>query len=83
MVGPLQSLAAELAEYGTGLPFDTLSLGYSPAPNTAGNLKMILRLCDEAETLATKMRTNIPLGYPLGLHAATKAIINQELKQAG
>jgi hypothetical protein len=80
MVGPLQSLATILADYGTGLPFDKLSLGYSSAPNAAGNLKMILRLNDEAATLATKMGADLPPGYPLGLHAATKAIVAQELE---
>jgi hypothetical protein len=80
MLGPLQSIAGRLAEYGSGLPFDRLSLGYSPAPDHAGNLQFISRLSREADTLAHKMRSDLPTGYPLELHQATSAILNAELK---
>ncbi len=76
MVGPLQSLAAALAEYGTGLPFDRLSIGYAPAPDRAGNMAFIRRLSAEADTLARKMGDGLPPGYPLGLHEATLAVLD-------
>jgi hypothetical protein len=79
MLGPLQSIAGRLAEYGSGLPFDRLSLGYSPAPDHAGNLQFILRLSQEADTLAHKMRAELPPGYPLELHQATSELVNTEL----
>jgi hypothetical protein len=82
MVGPLQSIATELTKYGSGLPFDRLSLGYSPAPDAAGNLLFIKRLSDEANTLAHKMRDELPPGYPLNLHKATSALIEEELAKA-
>jgi hypothetical protein len=75
MLGPLRSIAGRLAEYGSGLPFDRLSLGYSPAPDPAGNLQFIGRLSREADTLARKMQTELPPGYPLELHQATSALI--------
>ena len=79
MTGPLQSIGGRLAEYGSGLPFDRLSLGYAPAPDHAGNLRFVLRLSREADTLAHKMRSDLPPGYPLELHQATSAILNTEL----
>lgn len=79
MTGPLQSIGGRLAEYGSGLPFDRLSLGYAPAPDPAGNLRFVLRLSREADTLAHKMRSDLPPGYPLELHQATSAIVNAEL----
>jgi hypothetical protein len=79
MLGPLQSIAGKLVEYGSGLPFDRLSLGYSPAPDDVGNLRFILRLSAEADTLANKMRADLPPGYPLELHQATSILINSEL----
>jgi hypothetical protein len=77
MLGPLQSIAGRLADYGSGLPFDRLSLGYSPAQDSAGNLRFIGRLSQEADTLAHKMRSDLPPGYPLELHQATSALISQ------
>jgi hypothetical protein len=79
MLGPLQSIANRLTEYGSGLPFDRLSLGYAPAPDDAGNLRFIGRLSSEADTLAHKMRLDLPPGYPLELHQATLALVNAEL----
>jgi hypothetical protein len=61
------------------IAFDRLSLGYSPAPDHAGNLQFISRLSQEANTLAHKMRAELPPGYPPELHQATLAIINAEL----
>ena len=83
MVGPLQSLANGLAEYGTGLPFDILSMGYSPAPDHAGNLQMIRKLSEEADTFAKKMDAGLPAGYPIQLHRATATIIDAEIKRLG
>jgi rubrerythrin len=79
MLGPLRSVAGRLAEYGSGLPFDRLSLGYSPAPEPAGNLRFIGRLSREADTLAHKIGPDLPPGYPLELHQATSALLNMEL----
>jgi hypothetical protein len=79
IIAPLQSIAGRLAEYGSGLPFDRLSLGYSPAPDPAGNLRFIGRLSREADTLAHKMQSDLPPGYPLELHQATSALINMEM----
>jgi hypothetical protein len=79
MLGALQSIAGRLAEYGSGLPFDRLSLGYAPAPDPAGNLRFIGRLSQEADTLAHKIGADLPTGYPLELHQATSALINMEL----
>ena len=83
MLGPMQSIAGRLAEYGSGLPFDRLSLGYSPAPDHAGNLLFISRLSQEADTLAHKMSSGLPPGYPLELHQATSEIVNIELNAIG
>ncbi|MDP6436326.1 MAG: ferritin-like domain-containing protein [Gammaproteobacteria bacterium] len=80
---PLQSIAGLLAEYGTGLPFDVLSIGYAPAPDHVGNLEFILRLSEEADTFANKMKSDLPANYPLGLHAATKRVLEAEIRRLG
>ena len=84
MLGSLQPLAGRLAEkYGSGLPFDRLSLGYSPATDPAGNLRFIVRLSEEADILAHKIGADLPPGYPPELHQATLALIKTELKKMG
>jgi len=84
MLGVLKSLGRGLAgEYGSGLPFDRLSLGYSPAADHAGNLRFIARLSQEADTLAHKIGADLPTGYPLELHKATLAITKTELSAIG
>ena len=75
MIGPLQSLAKRLSERGSGLPFDRLSLGYSPAADRNGNLRLISRLSSEADALARGLGDQLPADYPLGMHAATLSII--------
>ena len=79
MIGPLHALSIRLAEYGTGLPFDRLSVGYSPAPDHAGNLLFIRRLSNEADALAHDIQSNLPDTYPLGIHQATSALIDSQL----
>jgi hypothetical protein len=80
MLGALQSIGGRLAEeHGSGLPFDNLSLGYSPAADHAGNLRFIGRLSQEADTLAHKIGADLPPGYPPELHQATSALIKTEL----
>jgi len=80
MVGPLQTLARKLTELGTGLPFDVLSLGYSPAPEAAGNLRFIQRLSREAYSLAQKLKPTLPADYPIDIDLATSELIKAELK---
>ncbi len=81
MRGPLQSLAGILAEYGTGLPFDVLSIGYAPAPSYKGNLEFILRLSEEADTFARKMKKDLPASYPRNLHTSTKGVLEAEMRR--
>jgi hypothetical protein len=81
MRGPLQSLAGILAEYGTGLPFDVLSIGYAPAPSHKGNLEFILRLSEEADTFARKMKKDLPASYPRNLHTSTKGVLEAEMRR--
>lgn len=83
MVGPMQSLAHQLATLGYGLPFDVLSLGYAPGPDPAGNLQFIIRMADEADTLAKKIESTLPVGYPSQINAATRELVRAELEKYG
>jgi hypothetical protein len=83
MIGPMQSLAFELAALGAGLPFDVLSLGYAPGPDPVGNLRFIDRISREADTLAQKIKPTLPAGYPLQIHRATHELIRSELEKYG
>ena len=81
MIGPLQSLAGELAKYGTGLPFDQLSVGYSPARDAVGNVDVIRRLSVEADTFVQRLGDDLPANYPTGLHKATLAVLDGEAER--
>jgi hypothetical protein len=80
MAGPLQSIAGKLAELGTGVPFDILSLGYAPASDNSGQLQFINRLSQEAHTLAQTLKPLMPADYPLDIHAATAELIRLEMQ---
>lgn len=64
MRGPLFSLAKALPRYGTGLPFDPLSLGFSAGCDRPCNLAVTARLVAEAEQRARK-QPNLPTDFDI------------------
>lgn len=80
MVGPLQSLASRLADLGAGVPFDSLSLGYSPSIRDEENLLFLEHLSREAASVALALRKSLPATYPLAIETATHEFIRLQLE---
>ena len=66
MRGPLFSLAKALPRYGVGMPFDPLSLGFSPGCDRHCNLALTARLVTEAELRASK-ESNLPADFDVAV----------------
>lgn len=64
MLSPLRALGPELARRGYGIPFDRLSLGYSPSRNLTDNLGFAIQLQAEAIEIRRKVESHLPSAYP-------------------
>ncbi len=64
MLLPLKSLGSELAKRGYGIPFDRLSLGYSPSQNAAENIGFAIQLQKEADQVRNNIIRHLPADYP-------------------
>lgn len=64
MLSPLKSIGSALAKRGYGLPFDRLSLGYSPSRNPADNLGFAIQLQTEANKIRMTLEGHLPPDYP-------------------
>lgn len=64
MMTLFQGVAMELPKYGYGMPFDRLSLGYSPFPQAYDNLLLAVRFQEEAQQLTQKLGSDLPANYP-------------------
>ena len=71
MTGPLFRLGRHLATLGTGLPFDPLSMDYSPGTNIAATLRILRHLLSEAEQHTTALRAHLPATYPFTTNQQT------------
>ncbi len=71
MQGPIMGLAAELASRGAGMPFEQLSMGYSPALDEQQSLYFLLRMLREAKAEEAALKADLPPDYPAGVTAAT------------
>lgn len=71
MQGPIMGLAAELASRGAGMPFEQLSMGYSPALDEQHSLYFLLRMLREAKAEEAALKADLPPDYPAGVTAAT------------
>ena len=66
MMGPFWSIMRHLPTLGTGMPFDPLSLGYSPGIDTAANCQFIRRILEEANELERWLADALPQDFPQG-----------------
>ena len=64
MLGPIYALARHMPRYGLGLPFDPLSMGYSPGLDQMGVMRIALHMLDEANQLASTLEPHLPEDYP-------------------
>lgn len=67
MMGPLKIIGQTLAQNGSGLPFDKLSLGTSPCCSRQNNLDFCVRLLREAATVSRSLGHALPTNYPEGI----------------
>ena len=63
MMTGLWPLATELPRLGAGIPFDTLSMGYSPGAGKEQSRKVILSLAREAQDFARTIEALLPARY--------------------
>ena len=77
MQGPVMSLAAALALRGSGMPFERLSVGYSPTLDEQGSLYFILRMIDEARNLESDAKGDLPSDYSESITAFTAGELAQ------
>ena len=64
MTGPLWSLMLILPSKGCGVPFDHLSMGYSPGHDEWQNVRFLERLLGEADQLETLLSDQLPEDFP-------------------
>jgi hypothetical protein len=76
MLGPLWSLARHLPTIGGGMPFDHLSMGYSPGVDEAGACAFVAEVLAEADALATALDAALPPDYP-------QAMVADAIQQVG
>jgi hypothetical protein len=63
MMTGLWPLAGELPKYGTGMPFDVLSMGYSPGTGKQQARQFTLALAKEAQEFARTIEHLLPARY--------------------
>ncbi|MBI2320137.1 MAG: hypothetical protein HYU75_24835 [Betaproteobacteria bacterium] len=73
MMGPFWSLARKLASVGAGMPFDPLSLGYTPCVSGEANSRFVARLLGEADKLEKQLGARLPADFPAGCCRGTRA----------
>lgn len=77
MLTPLKSIGTELAKNGYGLPFDQLSLGYSPCLNGSDNLMFAVHLLHEAKRTSAQIKHILPADYPESFEIKTADVISR------
>jgi hypothetical protein len=71
MAGPLLELGRHLPVLGTGMPFDPLSMGYSPGLGRDDTVDLLRRMLSEAQRRATELQDVLPDGYSGATDATT------------
>lgn len=77
MMGPLWALARKLSTAGAGMPFDPLSLGYTPGVSGEANARFLARLLGEADKLEKQLGARLPSDYPAGCCGGTLATLTR------
>ncbi len=71
MQGPIASIAMALAARGAGMPFEQLSIGYSPALDDQQAIYFFTRLLREMQAVESDLKGDLPADYPRGVAAAS------------
>lgn len=77
MMGPFWSLARKLSSAGAGMPFDPLSLGYTPGVSGEANSRFLARLLGEADKLEKQLSARLPGDFPAGCCRSTRATLRR------
>jgi hypothetical protein len=77
MMGPLRTVARQLAARGSGMPFDPLSVGYAPGATCDASLRFVLHLVRETDCLARSLAPELPDDYPADLQRDIAETIEQ------
>ena len=67
MMATLRPLATSLCQRGYGMPFDRLSMGYSPSISVTENLSFAMHLQTEAAEIRNRLERHLPSDYPEGI----------------
>jgi len=67
MMSTLRPLATALCQRGYGIPFDRLSMGYSPSLSVTENLSFAIHLQSEAGEIRQRLQRHLPSDYPDGI----------------
>lgn len=76
MLLALHPLGEQLASLGVGVPFDPLSMGYSPGRDVAGSVRVLRRLALEAQADAAELAGVLPVGYSADVFGETVAALD-------
>lgn len=77
MTGPLLSLGLLISNKGEGICFDSLSLGYDRGLSEKDNNSILILLCNEAKSLATNIKTDLPSTFPFYIYDDTISMLKQ------
>jgi hypothetical protein len=72
MIGPLLVLGRELPKLGAAVPFDQLSMGYSPGLRPADSLRFMQHLVLETIEAEKRLGDHLPTAYDPSITAATQ-----------
>jgi hypothetical protein len=76
MLLALHPLGDHLASLGVGLPFDPLSMGYSPGRDVAGTVLVLRRIALEAQAVAGELAGVLPVAYSTDESGETVAALD-------
>lgn len=77
MMGPFMSLARQLAQTGSGMPFDPLGQGYARSAGNKGSANYLRHLLAETDRFEKQIGKDLPGDYPAGLCAATEQVLTR------
>ena len=77
MMGPFWALAKQLSISGAGMPFDPLSIGYSPGLTRQANSRLLSHLLDETNRLEKQLSAALPSDFPENCCRLTIAAISR------
>ena len=79
MLGPFWSLARHLPSLGVGMPFDRLSMGYSPGCTKRANIRIVKHILAEADRMEEMLAAQLPEDLPRSTSVETAQVLDSLL----